>query len=248
MSLDGLKLCTKYAYPPNSLSLCGPEKQEDLSWYLKIGKVDSGTKEILTQFSTLYPYLRLIAQENKISDPFDPQVIEAYWLGNNLLHDIPIRQFATHLRETIGLEKKVRRSDLELILRKIPFGALPYHAFHVLNVYVRTGHLDIPYTLETMNACIINWGKVVEIHKNDIVIKTQKLLKKKSVLTFQNGIHRTIHMHVPILLHVGDTVSYHWGMMCERLTQTKLLNLIFYTNLSLRLANMDAHLTPVCSS
>lgn len=239
MNPDGLHLCTKYAYPPNSLHLCGPDKQENLSSYTKLGKVDRGTKEILSQFSTLYPYLRFIAQENNIKDPFDIRVVEAYWLGNSLLSSIPIRRFADHIRDTADLRRRVRRSELEDVLKKIPFGAIPNHAFHVLNVYVRAGHLDIPHTLETMDACLINWGKVLDVGSDSIVIQTQKLMKNKKTLSFQNGVHRTLHLTGVIPVYTGDIISYHWGMICEKLTQKKLRDLILYTNLSLRLANMD---------
>ena len=96
MDLKGLALCSRYSYPPNSLSLCGPDKKKDLNWYSIYQQTDKGTLEILSQFSTLYPYLTLIAQENKIKDPFNQKVVEAYWIGNNLLHKIPVKSFVTH--------------------------------------------------------------------------------------------------------------------------------------------------------
>ena len=63
MDFAGLALCSRYSYPPNSLSLCGPDRQNDLKWYSGSRQADHGTIEILTHFSTLYPYLRLIAGE-----------------------------------------------------------------------------------------------------------------------------------------------------------------------------------------
>src|SRR3989344_4490377 len=176
MSLDGLALCSRFSYPPNSLSLCGPDKKNDLNWYATTQNTDRGTIEILSQFSTLYPYLTLIAQENKIKDPFDRRVVEAYWVGNDLLYKIPLSRFVTHLSDTIMLKKKLKKNNLELILSKLTNGALPNHAFHVLNVYKRTGHLDIPHTIQTMDACLINWGKIIKTQKSSIVIETRALL------------------------------------------------------------------------
>src|SRR4030066_1148164 len=102
-NFDGVFTCSRYAYPPNSLPLCGPAKQNDLKWYSSTGETDSGTKEILSDFSTLYPYLSLIAYENSIRSPFSYKVIEAYWLGNNLLCAVAPRSFARFLNDTLGL-------------------------------------------------------------------------------------------------------------------------------------------------
>ncbi|MBI2617585.1 hypothetical protein HYW55_05595 [Candidatus Gottesmanbacteria bacterium] len=239
MNYQGLKLCSKYAFPPNSLSLCGPQKQSELSWYTKIGKVDRGVKEILTQFSTLYPYLCLIARENKIKDPFDSRVVEAYWLGNTLLHSIPISHFSNHIKETLGLKKRIKRAELEKTLQKLPLGALPHHAFHVMNIYIRTGHLGIPHTIETMDACLINWGKVVDVHPTFVIVNTQALIESRGKLHFQNGKRRKIQTYSRSFV-VGDFISYHWGWACERLTAAKLRNLIFYTNRSFGLANIPS--------
>lgn len=54
--------------------------------YLR-GKAISGKKirKILEQFKGAYPYYKLIAKSNKIKDPFDENVVRAYWIGNKLL-------------------------------------------------------------------------------------------------------------------------------------------------------------------
>lgn len=242
MNLAGLLLCSRYSYPPNSLSLCGPDKQNDLAFYAKIGKIDLGTKELLSQFSTLYPYLHLIASENHITDPFDEKVVGAYWIGNNLLYSVGISQFANHLSNTLSLKRKIPKKQLELTLSKLPLGALPHHSFHVTNIYFRTGHLPIPYTIVTMDACLINWGKIKEVGADFLKIETQALTIKNNRLQFQSSIIRRInHFGRYDLegknLRPGDNISYHWGWLCQKLSKFQLKNLIYYTNLSLKLAN-----------
>lgn len=242
-SIDGLAICTRYSYPPNSLSLCGPDKKKDLNWYSINQQADKGTLEILSQFSTLYPYLTLIAQENKIKDPFDQKVVEAYWIGNDLLHKIPVRSFVTHLSDKIHLKKKIKRPDLHRIFDKISDGALPHHAFHVLNIYKRTGYLEIPHTIETMDACLINWGKIKKIIPGAIVIETKPLRVINNQLGFGSVRQRTIisQGEKDILftaVKIGDWISYHWGYFCQKLTADQLKNLIYYTNLSVKLANI----------
>src|SRR3989338_6222486 len=242
MDLTGLALCSRYSYPPNSLSLCGPDKKKDLNWYSIYQQADKGALEILSQFSTLYPYLILIARENKIKDPFYQKVVEAYWIGNKLLHQVPTTSFVTHLNDKIRLKEKIKRPDLHRIFDKITEGALPHHSFHVLNIYKRTGYLDIPYTLTTMDACLINWGKVITIKNNLLTIESQPLVIEGNMLQFGKNIRRTIRSQGEndILfsnLNIGDWISYHWGYFCQKLSQSQLKNLIYYNNLSVNFAN-----------
>lgn len=243
MSLSGLAVASRYSYPPNSLSLCGPDKKADLKFYAENQKTDKGTLEILSQFSTLYPYLQLIAQQNKLADPFDPSIVEAYWLGNHLLHQIPLSPFVAHLSESTMLKKKLKRNHLEKILKKLTYGGLPHHSFHVLNIYKRTGHLDIPHTLATMDACLINWGKIKKILPQALVVETAPLIIYNNQLRFGPKKERTIMSQgkKDVLfshLEIGDFVSYHWGYFCQKLTSLQLNNLIYYTNLSIKLANL----------
>lgn len=242
MNLAGLALCARYSYPPNSLFLCGLDRQEDLKWYSTHQQGDKGTIEILSCFSTLYPYLTLIAHENDIADPFDKRVVEAYWLGNDLLYQIPISSFVSHLDEILKLRKKIKRKELEIILDKVSSGALPCHSFHVLNVGRRTGHLNLPYTLETMDACLINWGKVKRINFNSITVETKPLKLLNSKLEFGHPIQRILMFQgekdvLSTQLTIGDFISYHWGYFCQRLTKAQLNNLIFYTQLAIKLSN-----------
>lgn len=240
----GLSLVSRYSYPPNSLSLCGPEKQKNLQWYAANQKPDKGTAEIISGFSTLYPYLVLIASENKIPDPFDKQVVEAYWVGNTLLSRIPIRSFVRHLEEPITLAKKEKHIIRERIYDKIASGALPHHSFHVLNIYKRTGNMDIPHTLETMDACLINWGQIKKILPQTLIVETAPLIMNNNRLRFGPKKERTIisQGEKDVLfakLKIGDFVSYHWGYFCQTLTPSQLRNLTYYTKLSLQFANSN---------
>ncbi len=232
MSIPGLVLCSRFAQPPNFLSLCGPNSKNDLTYYSSYQKANKGTFNILSEFSTLFLYLLLIAGENNIKDPFDPRVVEAYWLGNSLLHKISLRHYANHLTDTLNLK-----------ISQLSDHALPHHSFHVLNIYKRTGHLPIPHTLETMEACLIREGKVEQIIGSNIVIKTKPLIQKNNKLLFAEPIKRTISAQdkKDVLLKKiapGDWVSYHWGKLCQKLSPRQLTNLTYYTNLSLQITNI----------
>lgn len=244
MDDTGLSLACRFSYPPNSLSLCGPDKQHDLAWYAATRQPDRGTIEILRQFSTLYPYLCLIAGENGLRDPFDRRVIEAYWIGNTLLEHVPTRKFVHHLTDNLAIRKQKKRKHLNLLLENVALDGFPHHAFHVLNVYRRTGHLPIPHTVETMDACLVNWGTVTTISCGSITVRTKPLMQQGDLLRFGNPLERTLFLQgspdqAAEKVHIGDAVSYHWGYFCQRLSQRQLNNLRGFTNRALRLANRN---------
>ena len=238
---DGLSLCSRYAYPPNSLSLCGPDKRGDLLHYSSTFIFDKGTKEILEDFSTLYPYLCLIAYENNIKDPFDNRVSEAYWLGNKLLESVGIKNYAKHLKEKLQLRKKSKKEQHH-IFKYFSRQPLPHHSFQVMSTGKRMGHLEIPHTLESMDACLINWGRILAIGKQTAEIETQKLETIKGILTLSKKKFRTVRSQgdndrIMSRLIIGDYVSYHWGYICQRLTLRQLKNLQLYTYHSLKIIN-----------
>lgn len=243
IKLNGANLCTRFAYPPNSLSLCGPDKKSDLLYSSSLVQIDSGTLEILQQFTTLYPYLSLIAYHNNIRDTFDTRVVEAYWIGNSLLNNISQSELFFHLTDTLKLKKKLKIKNYRSLLDKISFGTIPHHSFHVLNIYKRTGHVTDSHTVKTMDACLINWGKVVKLNKNSILVETKPLSIINNRLDLGPKVIRQINPQgeKDILfkkLKTEDYVSYHWGYFCQKLCPDQLRNLIYYTKLSLSLSNL----------
>ena len=128
------------------------------------------------------------------------------------------------------------------IFTKLTHGALPHHSFHVLNIYKRTGHFDIVHVIETMDACLINWGKIKKIIPTAIIIETCPLKRISDKFGYGKAILRTImpQGENDVLFHSlqpNDWISYHWGYFCQKLNQRQLRNLIYYTNLSVDLAN-----------
>jgi len=245
MDTSGVARVSRYAFPPNSFALCGPNRQADLSWYAGSQETDRGTEEIIAQFRTLYPYLRLIAAENGIPNPFDDRVVEAYWVGNRLLAAVPAHEYIVHLDETLKLKRSLRRKEKEKLFDKVAHGALPHHAFHVLNVPTRTGHLTISATVAAMDACLINWGKVTEIYPDALFVETRPLVMQADTRAFGTTVHRKIrnqgrHDTIFRSIRVGDWVSFHWGYLCEKLTPESRRNLELYTNSALYFANITS--------
>src|SRR6266849_9976169 len=114
--LDGPQIFARYAFMPNRLTYCGGDDHRALFDYCVAGVTDAGLRDLLRKFTGAMPYLRLIAECNAILDPFDARVVEAYWLGNELLQVVEARALYDSLRARFGGQMRAR--DLDLVLGK----------------------------------------------------------------------------------------------------------------------------------
>lgn len=244
MNQRGLVTCLRYAHAPNSLHLCGPEKQGNLSHYFLNTVTTNETVELLKQFSTLYPYLRFIASENKIPDPFDPSIVEAYWIGNNLLHTIPISAFIHHVNTSFSIEKKLSYKMKTALYNAIGQGGYPNHAFHVINVYRRTGANPDMHTLASINACLIQAGTVTSIHKTHFVVRTNPIILRNSQLCYGSQTTTIITYNPTDIIakkvRVSDIISFHWQQFCSRLSPQQTKTLMLYTLKALQYYSIHA--------
>lgn len=239
---DGILRCSRYAFGPNRLHYCGPDSNREVLAYMKEGVSDPGLETILRKFQTMYPYLKYIAKANKIRDPFDERVVEAYWIGNNLLEDIEKKTFYHHLVRDIGLKKRVGAKTLAGLIEKIKQKALPHHSFHVFNVFGRTGHIEKNHTLETMDSCRVSWGTVEKISGPFLAARTQPLISTNGKLALGEPVLKQIARRLDSDFEIeqiktGDIITMHWGVPCEVISARSLELLKKYTNLSINLAN-----------
>ncbi|PJE61973.1 hypothetical protein COU87_01750 [Candidatus Roizmanbacteria bacterium CG10_big_fil_rev_8_21_14_0_10_39_12] len=237
----GLITCARYALPPNHLQYCGPPKSEEIGAYLQESASDEKLSEMLSQFETLYPYLTYIARGNGITDPYDPRVVEAYWIGNSLLKKLSQKSLYTHFSESLSLKKRLTNKELEWLIGKIPKGALAHHTFHVLNVITRTGHHSIQHTIETMDSCRIGWGALQKIAMGKVQLLTSELIYSNGKLILSKPILKQFDISHGMVIKsddIGSTYTYHWGTLCAQITSSQLDNLTKVTNSAIRLANL----------
>ena len=131
----------RFAFPPNRLGYCGPGG-DDLAQYCR-GHEDPGLREIAVGFEGAYPYLQLLAGAAGRDDPLDPDVVEAYWIGNDLLDRVARHDFGNSIDDRFRLRAGTSWRHLA---DRIP-GGVPHHAFHVMHVMpwaglMRDGALD----------------------------------------------------------------------------------------------------------
>src|SRR5579871_6053785 len=169
--LEGTLRFIRYAFMPNRLRYCGGDDNRTLFEYGLEGVSDGGLQPLLRKFSGALPYLQLIARANGVQDPFDARVVEAYWIGNELLEGVEARQLYASLQERFASQLAGRTR--ELVLGKAPAGAHPHHSFHVLDVYSRVGELDA--TLGVLDNCRIGWGRVLAVAGVELTVERQPL-------------------------------------------------------------------------
>jgi hypothetical protein len=249
---SGPILFARYAFGPNRLGLCGPEDWRAL---LELGtagmrgygteptEIDRALRELAKGFEGAFPYLQLIAEANRLPDPLDARVVDAYWIGNELSDRVdPVsmtRSIDTRFRP------RVRSRDWRWLATKPAAGARPTHAFHVLEIFPRVGLMSggkVDDALVLMDACRIRWGTVLEVVGEQLVVEAVPLHLSAGKLALGRPRPESVHRWLDGTgfvddAAVGDTVSLHWDWACEVLTQKQLMALMTRTARHIRIAN-----------
>jgi hypothetical protein len=240
----GPVLFARYAYPPNRLGLCGPADAPALHDGAVAG-ADGELRELARGFEGAFPYLRLIADENGVEDALDPRVVEAYWLGNDLTRRVTPR--ALHRDVNDRFHERMPAAEWRWLEEAVGAGARPIHAFHVLQVFPRSGLLrgGRPPILDTMDACRIRWGTLVAAQGDQLVVNAPRLEMRNGILAigpaqaetvtgWLDGSGRVLGGVTP-----GDPISLHWGWACDHLSAAQLQRLVGWTEAALALANQS---------
>lgn len=233
----------RYAYGPNRLGYCGPDAAGELLAEAATGGDLRRLRELAAGFEGAYPYLELIARANGIADPLDGRVVEAYWLGNELLEAVPVAALGRSLE--VRFRPRVRADAWRWLATKPPAGARPVHAFHVLDVFpvvglLRGGRIDD--VLATIDACRIRWGRVRDRLDGHLLVEVVPLElvagklrfgrpRPEPVLGWEDGLGFVDDAQP------GDVVAVHWNWACERLDEPRLRQLVSWTRRHLTLAN-----------
>lgn len=215
---SGPDLFARYAYPPNELGYCGPG---DPGGLLVRGTPDTAAEigRRAREFEGAWVYLELIARACGISDPLDARVVEAYWVGNELLESIDggwfLDRLRTMFRGQTGGQWVGGIPDLES-------GVFPHHAFHVFAIYPWVGLLDrdndVPRSV--LDQCRIRSGVVESVDGPRAQVRVHRLSWDGSSL----GVGEAETLDVrwsdngrSLLdgLDVGDRVSVHWDWVCD---------------------------------
>jgi len=261
--MSGLKRAILYGLKPHDLGFCGPKEKATkllLDFVLKNNVSEKKIKKILREFVGAYAYYQLIARKNGIKDPFDERVIEAYWLGNELLDRVDGLALKRLVEESFSGQGLLPKAVARVRASRIPRGAVPHHSFHVFIIGSVSGRVTLSGAM--LDLCRVGWGKVrrfkisdpsatanagqassgqvlrLKNEKEKIVVEYQSLVGEKK-LKLGKPVKKEIVWNQKLLpgLKKGDWVSFHWGQAIEKLSPREIKSLEKYTRKNLEAMN-----------
>ncbi len=241
--LSGPQLFLRYAFMPNHLGYCGGDDHRALLDYGLSGEVDRGLVELEQSFEGAYPYLELIARSNDIPDPLDARVVEAYWIGSQLLERVGAAGLAASVEERFKSRVNIR--EWQWLAAKGQEGASPHHSFHVLEVFPRIGLMRsgaVDTLIGNIGRCCVRGGQVQAVLGPDLIVESQPIVFQQGKLVLGEPRMESVTRWVDGRgfvdeIEPGDWVAIHWGWACDRLLPHQRANLERYTRRHLGLCN-----------
>ncbi|HET9614617.1 MAG TPA: DUF6390 family protein, partial [Candidatus Limnocylindrales bacterium] len=165
------------------------------------------------------------------------------WLGNDLLDAVRPGDLGASL--AVRFRPRLRPDGWRWLATKPARGAVPVHAFHVLDVFPRVGLLRsgaVDRALEVMDSCRIRWGRVLERDGDSLVVDVVPLTMVEGRLVLGPARPERIQAWRDGAgffgdVAAGDVVSVHWSWACDRLGRRQLARLIGSTRIELAIAN-----------
>jgi hypothetical protein len=238
MTIPGPALFCRFAFPPNLLGYCGPAETALIGELLGAGETGlDEMRQAAAAFSGAWPYLELISAATG-REPLDPQVVEAYWLGNALVENLDPQMIGNSIAERFRGQAGSGWSNLADTLGT---SARPTHSFHVFCVYPWVGMLRsgvVEQALHVLDRCRIRWGTVRSRKNNTLLVSTQLLTWDGAFLGLAPETIEQVHSPIDDPnIGVGDDVAMHWGYACQRITRSQRHHLARYQTLHMGMAN-----------
>ena len=225
--MGALKRFLNYSYEPFRLHFCGPQDEATakiVEDYL-VGKRISPVRlaKIAEQFVGVYPYLKLIARKNNLH-PLDEKVIEAYWLGNDLLKQVTADDLKKLIKEDFVGPGKLSLAQVEKLAHHLPERSLAHHSFHVF--YVGSVTQTVILAGKLLDLCRVGWGKIIEERqlKDElrILIRYRPLIVRVNEIRLsKDEAEKEIKWNQKILpkAMTGQIISFHWDLAAEVLSE-----------------------------
>lgn len=223
MSRPGALLFAQYAYPPNELGYCGPAGAEAML-------APDATDDIERRarlFEGAWTYLELLAEAAGLDDPLDVAVVDAYWVGGDLLDDVDPAALVARLEDRF-------RGQVGGTWREASERARAHHTFQVFEVYpwarlLREGRPPGP-ALRVLDRCRIRVGEVLAVTGEAVTVATRPLAWDGSRVSEAAAVTETARWSVDgssliDVPAVGALVALHWDWVCEKVTAERALRI-----------------------
>lgn len=219
MTDQGAVLFAQYAYPPNELGYCGPDGAAAMLAPGAAAVIERRAR----QFEGAWSYLEMIAESAGIADPLDERVVEAYWVGNDLLDAVDPAALVERLEDRF-------RGQVGGTWRTAAGRASAHHSFQVFEVYPWAGLLrenGHPAAVTVLDQCRIRTGQVRSVSAEQAVVVSRPLVWDGTSLASGAALEETVRWSVGGRALVpspapGDTVALHWDWVCDVLAPAQV--------------------------
>lgn len=231
VDVKALQLAAGFALKPCTLGRCGEvNSQSKLRVCLTTGECQ-GLEDEFPKFNTMYPYLKTLSQISGLP-PLSYKVVEAYWLGNELLdlakpedYDLLVKNF-----EEQGIKQAVKDPLIQALKTHKPRQFIPFHLFHILYLGIgKTNGLAVP--AGAVNFCMVRWGRVEKIVGNRALIDLG-CIKDENYPPEITKLDKRLIFDRELLpgLHEDQRVASHWGSVVKVITEEEEKRLTLWTN------------------
>lgn len=228
MDQKALILESRFSLPPNFLGYCGQKTASGNFRKCIITKDCADVPYEVSKFIVLYPYLKTLSAITGLPE-LSYTVIESYWFGNDKL-SLAKNEHYNLLLDNF-LKQGVPDFFVEELRAKQPVSFIPSHLFHVLHIGVGRASGAVPFNLESINNCMIRWGKIIEVKDNSAVVELHSLkIKKSGYDLFMQKEEVPFDRELTPGLKKNYTVAVHWKLIVKKLTADEVSKLNFWTN------------------
>ncbi len=216
MSEEGALKFARFAYPPNELGYCGPDGAREMLAPGAVPEIERRAR----LFDGAWVYLEFLAGVLGTDDPLSTPVVEAYWIGSDLLAAVDPAALVEHL--AVAFDGQVGGTWRDSAAR-----ARAHHSYQVFEVYPWAGMLlrGLPPgpAVSVLDRCRIRSGVVSEINGEWVVVMSSPLRWDGDSLTAASPQVERARWSVDGLGLLpppapGDTVALHWDWVCDVLT------------------------------
>ena len=216
MSAEGALTFARYAYPPNELGYCGPEGAQAM---LQPGAEDDIAARA-RQFDGAWVYLEFLAEVLGTDDPLSAEVVEAYWIGSDLLDRAQPGALVDRLRTRFADQQGGT-------WRESGARARPHHSYQVFEVYPWAAMLlaGLPPgpAVSVLDRCRIRTGVVHAVAGESVTVATSVLgwdggQLAPGPIVFEQARWSADGLSLLEAPTVGDVVALHWDWVCDVLT------------------------------